>query len=488
MSPARCFRSLLFLVFVLARPSLAAEPPRPLPFSKLQPCKIDGVEEEARCGTYAVWEDRAAKKGRKIDLYVVVLPALEPERAPDPVVFLTGGPGEGAASEASWFGQEMADLRKRRDLVLVDPRGTGRSNPLRCDLYGNATVQEIADHLLAPERVRRCRAELEKKADLRFYHTSLAMDDLEEVLAWLGYEKVNLVAGSYGTKAAQIYLRHHGGRVRAAALSGIAPVDDPAPLFYARAGQRAVDLLLADCAADEVCRTAFPNVRDEMRAVMERIDRGVTVPVEDPRDGKMYEVRPNHGLVAEGIRYLLYSDMARYVPYLVHRAFQGDLAPLVTVSLGRRASIDQAIAVGMFLSVTCSEEVPFIDPAVVGKETGGTLLRDFRVREQKRACELWPRGSVPAGDRELVRTEVPVLLISGERDPVTPPEFGERAASRMPNALHVVVPRGAHSSGPCGKSLTRAFIERGSAQGLDLSCAKAPPPAAFATEPPPDMK
>lgn len=487
MSPARCFRSLLTLAFVLASSVLAADPAQPAPFSKLKPCEIDGVAGEVRCGTYSVWEDRAAKKGRKIDLYVVVLPAVGPERAPDPIVFLTGGPGEGAASEASWFGQEMADLRKRRDLVLVDSRGTGRSNPLRCDLYGKATVQEIADHLLPPERVRRCRAELEKKADLRFYDTSLAMADLDEVLAWLGYEKVNLVAGSYGTKAAQVYLRHYSGRVRAAVFSGIAPVDDPAPLLYARVGQRAVDLLLADCTADNVCRTAFPNVREELRVVMERIDQGVKVSVKDPRDGKTYEVRPNRGLVAEGIRYLLYSDMARYVPYLVHRAFQGDLTPLVSASLGRRAGIDQAIAVGMFLSVTCSEEVPFIDPGMVGKETEETLLRDFRVREQKRACELWPRGSVPAEDRELVRTEVPVLLISGERDPVTPPDFGERVASRMPNALHVVMPRGAHSTGPCGESLTAAFIERGSARGLDLSCVKAPPPAAFATEPP-DME
>ncbi|HEX7180478.1 MAG TPA: alpha/beta fold hydrolase [Thermoanaerobaculia bacterium] len=487
MSPAHCFRSLLILAFVLARPLLAADPPQPAPSSKLQPCEIDGVAGEVRCGTYAVWEDRAAKKGRKIDLYVVVLPALGPERAPDSVVFLTGGPGEGAAELASAFAP-WKELRQKRDLVLVDSRGTGRSNPLRCDLYGNATVQEIADHLLPPERVRRCRAELEKKADLRFYGTSLAMADLDEVLAWLGYEKVNVLAGSYGTKAAQVYLRHHSGRVRAAVLSGIAPVDDPAPLLYARVGQRAVDLLLADCTADKVCQTAFPNVREELRAVMERIDQGVKVSVKDPRDGKTYEVRPNRGLVAEGIRYLLYSDMARYVPYLVHRAFQGDLTPLVSVSLGRRAGIDQAIAVGMFLSVTCSEEVPFIDPGVVGKETEGTLLRDFRVREQKRACELWPRGSVPAEDRDLVRTEVPVLLISGERDPVTPPDFGERVASRMPNALHVVMPRGAHLGGPCGESLTAAFIERGSAQGLDLSCVKAPPPAAFATEPPPDME
>ena len=457
-----------------------AEPKTAAP--QLQPCKVEGVEGEARCGVHAVWEDREARRGRKIDLHVVVLPAVGPERAPAPIFYLPGGPGEGATAIAG----ELAgwtELRQRHDLVFVDQRGTGSSNPLACDLFANATAQEIADHLFPPDRIRQCREELEKRADLRLYTTSISADDLDEVRAWLGYEKINLLSGSYGTKLAHVYIRRHGGRVRSAVLDGVVPLDDPAPLLYARVGQRAVDLLLGECLADEACHQAFPRVREELTAVLERIDRGVTVRITDPRIQKEVEVRPNRGLVAEGIRYLLYSQAARQVPLWIHQAYEGDLAPLVTAALGRRVSIPDGIAVGLFLSVTCAEEVPFIDPAAVPRETAGTMLGDFRIREQQQACALWPRGQVPAQDRENVRSDVPVLLISGERDPVTPPEFGERVAAGLSRSLHVVRPRGNHGAGgACIEGLEAAFFERGSAAGLDLSCVREAKKPEFVTE------
>jgi pimeloyl-ACP methyl ester carboxylesterase len=358
------------------------------------------------------------------------------------------------------------------------------SNALHCDLYGSAGAAAVARDLLPPDGVKRCREELEKKADLRQYTTSAAMDDLDEVRAWLGYETIDLHAGSYGTKAAQVYLRHYGRRVRAAVLDGIAPVDDPAPLLYARAGQRAVDLLLGECMAEEACRQAFPNLREELAAVMKKIDEGVRVTVADPRTQSPVEVQPNRGLVAEGIRYMRCAAQAREVPLLIHQAFQGDLVPLVSVALGRRTVLSGLIDIGAFLTVTCAEEVPFIEESAVARETAGTLLGDFRIREQQRACALWPRGTVPAADRELVRSEVPVLLFSGERDPVTPPDFGDRVAAKLPNSLHVVAPHTGHGSeGACAEGIVVRFLESGSVQGLDASCLRTAAPGPFVTSP-----
>ncbi|HVT15578.1 MAG TPA: alpha/beta hydrolase [Thermoanaerobaculia bacterium] len=456
---------------------------------RLEPCHVEGAGEELRCATYPVWEDRAARRGRKIGLRVVVLPALGPDPAPDPILFFAGGPGESAVSA----GLDLIDdkeLRSRRAIVLVDQRGTGRSNPLDCDLYGPGSHLKGGDRkLLAgpvfpPEAVHRCRQQLEKVADLRLYTTAIGMDDIDEVRAWLGYDKVNLVGGSYGTRAAQVYLRRHPRAVRSVVLNAVAPVDEPLPLHHAYAGKRAVDLLFAECAADPACHAAFPRLADELRAVLERVDRGIKVSIADPRTGRAVEVTPDRGLVAEGIRFMMYGNGARQVPLAIHQAYGGDLAQLVNLSIDQRSRLSSALSEGLFFSITCAEDIPFIDDAAAARETAGTLLGDYRIRQQKRACADWPRGSVPSDVHELVRSDVPVLLFSGERDPVTPPEFGARVASRLPNSLHLVMPHGAHGAdGPCADRIVRDFLDRASVKGLDTSCLTTPPPTRFVLAP-----
>jgi pimeloyl-ACP methyl ester carboxylesterase len=488
-SPAR---AILALLLALPLPALAAvaavaapAPPAAAPKLQLHPCHVEGDDEEVRCGTYPVWEDRAAKKGRRIDLNVVVLPALGPERAPDPIFYFAGGPGEGATTTVDWV-KDLKELRGRRDIVLVDQRGTGKSHPLRCDFYGNPVdLQKAAGDLYPPAAVDRCRAELEKVADLALYTTAIGMDDVDEVRAALGYGRINLLGGSYGTRAAQVYLRRHPVSVRSVILDGVAPMDEPIPLHHAYAGQRAIDLLFAECAADAACHAAFPHPADELRAVFARIDRGVTVPIHT-QSGKVVAVRPSRGLVAEGVRFFLYNggNGENTLPLMVHRAYQGDLEPLVKTALERRLGIDQALAMGMLFSVTCAEDLPWIDPATAARATQGTYLGDYRIAQQKRACARWPRGAIPADERTPVRSSVPVLLVSGERDPVTPPEFGERVARSLPESLHLVLPHGSHGGvggDPCVLGIARDFLDRAAVHGLDTACVAKLPAARFAT-------
>jgi pimeloyl-ACP methyl ester carboxylesterase len=479
----------LTLALALPLPARAAAAPAPLPAAaklELKPCHVPGTEEEVRCGTYPVWEDREAKKGRRIDLYVVVLPALGPGRAPDPIFYFAGGPGEGASTTIDWV-KGLKELRQKRDVVLVDQRGTGKSNPLRCDFYGDPVdLKRAAGDLYPPEGVERCRAELEKVANLTLYTTAIGMDDVDEVRAALGYDRINLLGGSYGTRAAQVYLRRHPASVRSVILDGVAPIDEPVPLHHAYAGKRAVDLLFAECAADAACHTAFPHLADELRTVFERIDRGVTVALKDGETGKTVEVRPSRGLVAEGIRFFLYNggDNENTLPLQIHRAFKGDLGPLVGTSIQRRLGIDQALSMGMLFSVTCAEDLPWIDAAAAARETQGTYLGDYRIAQQKRACAHWPRAAAPADAHTPVRSSVPVLLISGERDPVTPPEFGARVARSLPNSLHLVLPHGSHGgvgASPCVNGIAREFLDRAAVQGLDTACVAKLPAARFAT-------
>src|SRR5882724_6689100 len=197
--------------------------PFPAPASRvsLQPCKVAGLDEEVRCGTYEVYEDRAAKSGRKIALNIVVVPALSAKPAPDPLFWLEGGPGIGATGSAFAARAYLSDVRKNRDLVFVDQRGTGKSNPLVCDVGDSPDdLQKFFGGTPLRESLRTCRETLEKIANLKLYTTPIAMDDLDEVRDALGYSKINVAGLSYGSLASQIYLRMHGDHVRTVFLGG----------------------------------------------------------------------------------------------------------------------------------------------------------------------------------------------------------------------------------------------------------------------------
>ncbi|HEX3555405.1 MAG TPA: alpha/beta fold hydrolase [Thermoanaerobaculia bacterium] len=224
----RAVLSLLLAILAVLPLRAQADGPVAAVTTPPHPCKVPGLNEEVRCASYAVWEDRAAKKGRKIGINVVILPAKGPDKAPDPLFFFGGGPGQGIAGEAPGLAESPA--RQKRDVVLVDQRGTGRSNPLDCELWGHPLdLRQAAGDVFPIAAVRACKAKLEKVADLRLYTTPLAMDDVDEVRAWLGYGKVNLSGGSYGTRAAEVYLQRHPQSVRTVTLLAVAPLDEYLP-------------------------------------------------------------------------------------------------------------------------------------------------------------------------------------------------------------------------------------------------------------------
>ena len=183
---------------------------------------------DAYCGTFKVYENRATKQGRQIDLNIVVLPALRADSQPDPLFFLAGGPGQGAAKLAKTVRTIFQRVQNDRDIVLVDQRGTGKSNPLDCNSDDDSLQAFMETNEQALERLKACQAKYD--ADLTLYTTPIAMDDLDDVRAFLGYEKINVYGGSYGTRAALVYMRQHGDRVRSTILDGVAPPDMRLPL------------------------------------------------------------------------------------------------------------------------------------------------------------------------------------------------------------------------------------------------------------------
>jgi pimeloyl-ACP methyl ester carboxylesterase len=476
-----------------AAPSSVAPAATPQTFMRgrveLRACTKQGWKN-ALCGRYEVFENRATKTGRKIALNIVLLPALAEKPAPDPIFYFAGGPGGAASSYVN--APFMTRLRQRRDVVMVDQRGTGDSNPLQCNVHGDANdMSGYFGETFPDEKIRACRAELEKIADLRLYTTPIAMADLEEVREALGYDKINVNGGSYGSTAALAYLRLYPQHVRVAAVSGVAPVDYKMALTFARGVEHALDRLFSDCAADSQCNAAYPNLRREFAEVVARLTKApATFEATNPFNQQKQQITMTREGFFEHIRAALYfPEVMNYLPLLIHEMYGGNYSRFASVSFQVFRQIEGQISRGMHLSVVCSESIPLITEDEIKRESAGTIYGEARVRAYQRACGLWQRGDVPASFRDTRKLDVPVLMISGDFDPVTPPWVGAAALAQYTQGRQIVVHNGTHASYECTDRLMAEFIDLGTWQGLDTSCVDqvqrlpfyAPPPATGAT-------
>ena len=452
---------------------------------KLRPCRLPGIEDELLCGKLTVFENRQSRTGRTIDLNVVVLPALDPKEKEEPLFDLAGGPGAASTDGASFYAGPGKEYRRHRDVVLVDQRGTGKSNGLKGE--PRKTPQDFLTEMYPVDYVKRLRQTLESRADLTQYTTSIAMDDLDDVRAWLGYERIHLFGLSYGTRAALVYLRQHPDRVRTVTLMGVVPTSLKMPLYHAQAAARAMELLLKECETDAQCHQAFPQVRQDWLNVLAQLGREpARVQYSPPDKGAPVTLEIQRDVFAEKVRTMLYGEeTARRVPFMVHRAATSDFAPFLQAAI--KPGIPDFIADGMYLSVTCAEDVPFIDQAEAAQLNAGNSFGNYRVFQQTRACGLWPWGEVAGNFQEPVSSDVPVLIFSGNLDPVTPPERGEEVAKHLPNSRLVIIPHGGHTLDgltppDCVDRLIMEFLHSGDAKSLDVSCVETMAPPPFATK------
>ena len=454
-----------------AAPSAGAAPS---PRLTLAPCRVPRSDIEARCGVLEVYEDRGARAGRTIPINVLVLPALNDSPARDPIFVLAGGPGLGAATVVDGPAAEFfRGMRAHRDVVFVDQRGTGGSHRLSCRMVVGTGAQALFGDLLPPERIRACREAVEKIADPRLYTTSIAMDDVDDVRAVLGYPAINLYGISYGSLAAMQYLRQHPGRVRSLALSGVATPAQKLPLQFAGGAQAALDHLLADCAADAACRGAFPDLAADVATVLAAFERGpVTFDLPGASGGVTERVTMSRPVFAERLRLMLYSlRSARRVPLVLHRAAAGDWVPFARATSPTLGGLAPTFAMGMYLSVTCSESIPVITEDDIARGARGSFVGEDRIRVHVRACQEWPRGAVPAAFYEPMVSSVPVLMLSGELDAATPAHYATTLARGLPNARQILIRHAAHDYfSDCLRDVVAEFFAKGSARELDARC------------------
>lgn len=435
------------------------------------PCP-PGTEDGARCGTVRVPENRD-HPGRMLALHVVVLPARSATLARQAIAVFGGGPGQPATSLMG-VAETFAELRDGRDLLFVDQRGTGRSAPLQCQLRDEDDPQSYLGDFYPPDRTARCLEELRRNADLTRYGFMELAHDMEAVRTALGYGPLDLWGASYGTRAAQVYMRAYPRSVRSAVLLGVVPFGFYQPSTYARSMEAALAGVARDCSADAVCAAAFPDFAREVRAVADRLERTPgTAEIMDPETGARLRLVLTRATFVDLIRRMLYDvGSVSELPYMVHRAFEGDYRPAVRQSLQDRRGYQRGLWWGLNLAITCSEDVPFVDSRAAARDNGRTLLGDWRVRQQIAACRGWPTFPLPAGYHRPLRSDIPTVLISGELDPVTPRSGGELVAAGLRNHLHVVAPHGGHGyggleGGECVDALLVRFVRQGSVAGLD---------------------
>lgn len=440
-------------------------------FDVLQPCRIDEGPPDTYCGHLTVFEDRAAKTGRTIDLKIVVAPALRRDAKPDPLFIFEGGPGGGAATLAPYRVPMFRRFQLDRDIVLVDQRGTGASNPLDCSADVEAQDEDVrATETFPIERYRTCMQTLD--ADLRLYTTAIAMDDIDDVRRHLGYETINLWGGSYGTRAALVYLKQHESAVRTVVLDGVAPPDMQIPLYVARDSQRALDRLLADCAADAACAREFPDLGTTIDALWKRLEDRPRVAFAHPRTGKAETITVSARLVGAVVFQSLYApEVAALLPQVLTDASKGRFDGLLALALNRE-TIKGAMSDGMFLSVVCAEDVARIRPEDIDRETAGRFVGTTMFDTQVKPCEFWPRATIADEYYEPATSSRPTLIFSGEIDPITPPSWGEHVARSLSQSRHFVVPGAGHgaSNRGCAPELVAQFLDAGSAAALDGTC------------------
>jgi pimeloyl-ACP methyl ester carboxylesterase len=460
--------------------------PKTAPTLALKECRVPGIDNAIKCATYDVFENRETKSGRKIGLNIVVLPASAKAKEPDPIFLFAGGPGQAATDLAVIAQAVLGSLNNKRDIVLIDQRGTGKSNLLNCK-FPTEDNPDMANPIKRRELTialyTECRDTLAKKADLTQYGTTTAMADYDEVRQALGYNQINLWGASYGSRSAQEYLRRYPDRVRTMTIDSVASPSLILPENFARDAGAAIESAFVACEKSAVCNKSYPTMRADFAAMLDRLDKTPQkASVPNPLTGIAQDITVTRDTIAMAAFSSLYvPQLVAVLPESLKQANRGNYAPLMALTGGVADMAEDKIAIGMRMSVNCAEDVPRITPAMREAADKVEPFRASFIREFSTACEVWPKGKVADDFYTPVKSDKPVLLFSGALDPVTPPSFAEETKKTFSNSLHFVAPNAGHGTSHlgCGPKIIKQFIEKASVADLNGDCLKRLPRPMF---------
>ena len=478
---AAALTAALALVVTSCGAAPSAPPPKTSRIS-LSSCTVEG--RAARCGRLLVPENRISGTGRRIGLRVVVLPAAGSHPAPDPVVYLAGGPGYAASDFVGEQAPVFANLNRDRAVVFVDQRGMGGSNELACPTRPPGS--DLSDPTQLGPYVRSCLPDL--NGDPRFYTTAMAADDVADVLRGLGYARANLYGGSYGATIAQVFMRRHPDMVRTATLQGGTLLDIPLSEVQPRTSQAALDEVFARCRADPACNAAFPDPAGDLSVLMRQLeDSPVTLPADRSPTHEAITLTPV--FLGGAVNELLKStDTAVQVPRIIHNfAVSQDRPGLLAAYAAQMSTLTEGV--GKFLVATyiirCDEPWARFSPDNLAKDSPDSYYlpaAEENARYYQAACPLFPRAGAAADYGPSVTSKAPVLILNGSADPQDPPSSMAGAQRIWPNSRQLIEPGQAHSlsSWQCNQSIVDSFVIHASSR-IDTSCLAGVPLPPFPT-------
>lgn len=434
------------------------------------------VHLTAKCGVLEVYENRSANSGKTIPLQIAVIPAVSRSPKPDPIFFLAGGPGEAASQSYFAVASAFVRLNMNRDIVLVDQRGTGGSNFLDCP-ENKVETAAGSDQTIA-DQVRACLAAL--PGDPRWYTTPIAMQDLDQVRKALGYSQINLYGASYGTRAAQVYARMYPENTRSLVLDGVVPLDLSIGPDSLTDAQASLEKIFQRCQDEPACRQTFPETETDFKKLIQRMESSPGQYIlPEPLTGEPQNNAMTAAGLAEIVHLISYSsETAVLLPLMIHQAYRWeDFTAFALLGQLSMENLVSGLSTGMRLSVLCNEDVPFWPE----KPSGESYLDAESLLTLQNICQVWPKADLPAEYKTPLQTALPVLMVSGEADPVTPPRNAQHAAQSLPNSLSIVLPGEGHINitRGCVPSLLYQFIANGSNAGLDAACIDGSKPMSF---------
>jgi len=462
--------SIVFLAFSLAAGATSAAS------LELTDCRISAgpgaPSIKARCGTMIRPLDPSGSVEGEIELRVAVVPALNLTPQPDPLVPIAGGPGQGSVQFYTAYSSAFEEIRRNRDILLVDQRGTGESSRMDCPVDDDLLDGQYSTELTI-EYTNACLDALPH--DPRFFTTSVAVTDLEAVRVALGYVALNLYGVSYGTRVAQHFARRYPDSTRTIVIDGVVPPQISLGPEIATESQRAVDNILARCSADSACNERFPDIAETFTKVVALLTNApATISVPDPSTGRPEEIDFGHAELSIAIRLLAYRpNSIALMPLLIFEAGQGNYVPLASQFQMTVIALTDALSLGMHNSVMCTEDIPFINKTTIDYEAvAASYMGPLQLDALDALCSVWPEGPIDPEFKVPLATDLPVLLLSGDADPITPPRYAEMAAVDLSNARHLIGKHQGHGqiTVGCTPRLIATFIDTADPDAIDATC------------------
>ena len=453
--------------------------------------------ERVDCGSLIVPEDHAQPGGGAIRLAVAILRTHNPAPAPDPILFLADGPGGGSLDWLGFFVAGANDLREKRDIILLDPRGAGYSQPsLYCyefdSLERAARARKLSlaqSQALDVQTAAACHDRLAAAGvHLAAYTTAASAADIKDLRLALGYQSWNVYGIGYGSRLALEVLRDFPDGVRSVVLDAALPPQAAWWDTAASNANRALGAFFAACGKQAACGAAYPNLAVTFGDAVDRLNATpLTVQVAEDGTGNLSpELVTGQSLVA-GAAQALTDPRLGLTPYLPLV-----IAQLDTANLSVAQSFAQALLTGkparnsgVWYSVQCHDEAPFADPARIQSDAlAFALYRALSLGDSTLAiCSGWGVGQADPAENQPVHSDVPALVLAGAFDPLEPPLWGQLAASTLSHSYYYLLGGAGHgaSLAGCGQVLTVQFVEN-PALAPKVVCDTSANAASFVTE------